>query len=179
MIGRASISMRNLSFAVRIENPPGIDCGLFGGYKETDPRNIMFCTLRNFSPPCAVNAAFASSSGVLSAVITTAGGAAAVAVVTGAAPFAVPCSCAETTPATQTNSARDFKNWLFIYKPFHSEVQSHLCVNASIAGAGTTTAATKPTKRGSHTQRLTKTWRREIADGRPEIHVVQKVLEID
>src|SRR6185437_8058307 len=118
MIGRASISMRNLSFAVRIENPPGIDCGLFGGYKETDPRNIMFCTLRNFSPPCAVNAAFARSSGVLSAVITTAGGAAAAVVVAGAEPFAGPCSCAETTPARQTNSARDFNNWLFIYKPF-------------------------------------------------------------
>src|ERR1041385_6759769 len=137
MIGRASISMRNLSFAVRIENAPGIDCGLFGGYRETEPRSIMFCTLRNFSPPCAVNAAFASSTGVLSAVITTAGGAAAV-VAAGAELFSGPCCCAETTPhpARQTDNARDFKNRLFIYKPFRSEVQSHLCINSSIAGAG-------------------------------------------
>src|SRR6185369_2736821 len=77
MMGRASISMRNLSFAVTIEKAPGIDCGLFGGYSETEPRNIMFCTLRNLSPPCAMNAAFASSSGVLSGVMTTAGAAAA------------------------------------------------------------------------------------------------------
>src|ERR1041385_3322695 len=133
MIGRASISILNLSFAVTIENAPGMDCGLFGGYRETDPRNIMFCTLRNFSPPCAVNAALASSSGVLSAVITTAGGAAALAVVAGAELFAGPCSCAETTPARQTNNARDFENTVFIYKPFRSEVQSHLCVNSSIA----------------------------------------------
>src|SRR6185437_15477025 len=116
MIGRASMSMRNFSFAVRIENPPGIDCGLLGGYKETDPRNIMFCTLRNFSPPCAVNAAFARSTGVLSAVMTTAGGPAAATLVAGAAPFAGPCSCAETTPARQTDNARDFKNTLFISK---------------------------------------------------------------
>src|SRR6185369_14522421 len=117
MMGRASISMRNLSFAVTIEKAPGIDCGLFGGYRETEPRNIMFCTLRNFSPPCAVNAAFASSTGVLSGVITTVGGAVVVGVA-GVAAFPAPWSCAETTPkpARQTESARDFKTKLFIYK---------------------------------------------------------------
>src|SRR5215207_3546309 len=119
MIGRASISIRNLSFAVTIENAPGTDCGLFGGYRETEPRNIMFCTLRNFSPPCAVNAAFASSSGVLSGVITTAGGAAAV--VAGGVVFAGGCSWAESfapKPARQTTNARELKNKLFIPNPF-------------------------------------------------------------
>src|ERR1044072_2036391 len=85
----------------------------------------MFCTLRNFSPPCAVNAAFASSSGVLSGKTSIAGGV--VAVVAGVdvlPPFAgaVGCSCAETRtpePARQTdktNRARDFKNKLFIFQ---------------------------------------------------------------
>jgi hypothetical protein len=107
-----------LSFAVKIENEPGIDCGLFGGYRETDPRNNMFCTLRNFSPPCAVNAAFASSTGVLAGVSTTAGGAD---VVAGVAVLSGGCSCAETTPKPdrQIDSARDFKNTLFILQsPF-------------------------------------------------------------
>src|SRR6185503_18894726 len=102
MIGRASISILNLSLAVTIENAPGIDCGLFGGYSETDPRKIIFCTLRNFSPPCAIKAAFASSIGVLSGVITTAGGA--------AAPLPAGCSCANPDapkPATQTTNAKD------------------------------------------------------------------------
>lgn len=38
----------------------------------TDPRKIMFWTERNFSPPCARNAARASSFGVVSGVMTIA-----------------------------------------------------------------------------------------------------------
>src|SRR4029078_12974702 len=80
----------------------------------------MFCTLRNFSPPCAVNAAFASSIGLLSGVITTAGGAAeVVAGVDVLPPFPAGCSwAAAATPQAQrqAESARDFKNKLFIFQ---------------------------------------------------------------
>src|SRR6185295_8985236 len=117
MIGRASISNLNLSFAVTIENAPGIDCGLFGGYSETDPRNIMFCTLRNFSPPCAMKAAFASSIGVLSGVITTAGAVAASPLPAGAL-LTGGCSCAKTVAPKQTTIARD-KITRFISNPFN------------------------------------------------------------
>src|SRR6185369_2372426 len=113
MTGRASISILNLSPAVRIEKPPGIDCGLFGGYSETEPRNIIFCTLRNFSPPCAMNAAFASSSGVLSGVMTTAGAAAAGAgALLDGVVLGPPWSCA-TTVAAQPSKQMD-KKTLFI-----------------------------------------------------------------
>src|ERR1044072_7254633 len=122
MIGRASISILNLSLAVTIENAPGIDCGLFGGYSETDPRNIMFCTPRNFSPPWAMKAAFASSIGVLSGVITTAGAVEEPLSAVGAL-FAGGCSCARTLAPKQITIARD-KTTRFI---------SSLSIRSSIA----------------------------------------------
>src|SRR5215204_6858064 len=82
-------------------------------------------------------------------------------------------------PARQTDIAKDFKNILFISKPFRSEVQSHLCVNSSIAGAGAAATATATSKCSSQSQRLTETRRGEVADRRTEIHMVQKVLEVD
>src|ERR1043165_2378229 len=131
MIGRASISMRNLSFADTIENAPGIDCGLFGGESDTEPRKVRFCTWRNFSPPCAVNAARARSIGEGSGVMVTAGAGASAG---GAAVvFAGGCSWANSAgarPATQTAMTRDCKNSFFIYKnlsPRSSSAPAHKC----------------------------------------------------
>src|SRR6185369_12039332 len=83
-------------------------------------------------------------------------------------------------PVRQADNARDFKNKLFISKPFQSKVQSHLGVDASIAGAGTATSRTaEAAERASHSQRLTKTRRRKITNWRRKIHVVQEILEVD
>src|SRR6185369_3107592 len=104
----------------------------------------MFCTLRNLSPPWAVNAAFASSSGVLSGVITTAAGAAAAGagVLVDGVVLAPPWSCA-TTVTAQPSKQIDKKTF-FISKTFRSEVQSHLSIDATITGS--VTAASGPTQ---------------------------------
>src|ERR1043166_8825510 len=99
----------------------------------------MFCTLRNFSPPCAVNAARASSIGVLSAVMFTAG---AVAVAAGGSALLAGgwswANNAGAKPPTQTTIASEFKKSFFIYRPFRSEVQSHLRINATVTSASAT-----------------------------------------
>src|SRR6266404_873444 len=73
-MGRASISMRTLSPAVSMTNLPGIDEALFGAYRSAEPISIILFRFLNLSPPCAANAARASSIGVEAAVITGAAG---------------------------------------------------------------------------------------------------------
>src|SRR6185369_14090256 len=77
-------------------------------------------------------------------------------------------------------SARDFKNKFFISKPFRSEVQSNLCVDSSITGAGAAAAwTTKTSKRASQSQRLTKTRRRKVPNRRAKIYMIQQILKVD
>src|SRR6266536_2842502 len=72
-IGCALISMRNLSPTVTIANVPGIDCDWLGAYRFALPIIVVLLRFLNLSPPIAVKAARASSTGVLLSVI--AGGA--------------------------------------------------------------------------------------------------------
>src|SRR6185369_15279978 len=59
-------------------------------------------------------------------------------------------------------------------------VQSDLSIDPSIAGAcAAATRSAKSSKRASQSQRLAETRRRQIANGRAEVNVVEKILEVD
>jgi len=110
----------------------------------------MFCTVRNFSPPWARNAAFARSSALLVAEITTAG----VAAVEGeaAVPFFGPVSCPNTV-ILRTNDNRPLRTKVFLIIIPSSltilEVQTHLRIDSTIARASATTPATAEAAKSS------------------------------